>query len=106
MRLVIWEDENGYKHRSSVRDDDPDLYAEMNMGIPCDPPNIELRLDWEEIKRNLNNVLVDRGIFTLHDVRVIPNSLRSAIETVMYRPLLALYLQDDTEIKQQTKANK
>lgn len=64
MRIVIYEDKDGWKHRALVRDDDPDEAALG--GIPRDPPDLRL-LDWEGILRDINNQLVDLGIETWAD---------------------------------------
>lgn len=58
MKQVIWSDEKGYKHISLLRDQDPDTMAPQ--GILCDPPDVN-ELDWETIKKELHNLLVDRG---------------------------------------------
>ena len=66
MRKVTWTDEGGYKRVSLVKDDDPDEMAQN--GIPKNPPDLEL-LDWEEIKREINNRFVDEGLLSWGDVQ-------------------------------------
>lgn len=67
MRLIQWTDEDGYRHRSLVRDEDSD--DEANHGIPLDPPSLaEMTSIPEEVKRDLHNELVARGLFTWADV--------------------------------------
>lgn len=88
MRAVLWKDEKGYKHRSLVRDEDPDSAAPE--GILQDPPNIQA-LDWEEIKRNLHNQFVDRGIFDYHGLISAQNGVTGAILAVLKSPVIALY---------------
>ena len=45
MRYVIWEDRGGFKHRSAVKNGDPDSAAPG--GIPADPPDLS-RFDPDE----------------------------------------------------------
>ncbi len=56
MKEVVWEDSRGWKHRSLVREGlDPAL------GVSLDPPDLN-RLDWEGVKRDLHNFLVESGV--------------------------------------------
>jgi len=87
MRLVQWTDKHGYKHRSLVRDDDPDEMA--SQGILQDPPNLD-ELDWEAIKRDIHNRLVDAGLVSWRDVQE-KRGLRGAILSSMKRELIQLY---------------
>lgn len=87
MRLVQWTDRHGYKHRSLVRDDDPDEMA--SQGILQDPPNLD-ELDWEAIKRDIHNRLVDAGLVSWRDVQE-KRGLRGAILSSMKRELIQLY---------------
>lgn len=67
MRLVQWTDDNGYHHQSLLRDEDND--GEAIYGIPLDPPSLaEMTGIPEEVKRDLHNELVARGLFTWADV--------------------------------------
>lgn len=87
MRLVQWTDKHGYKHRSLVRDDDPDEMA--SQGILQDPPSLD-ELDWEAIKRDIHNRLVDAGLVSWRDVQE-KRGLRGAILSSMKRELIQLY---------------
>lgn len=88
MRVVKWTDRDGYNHLSWVRDEDTDQDAPN--GLPHDPPDVNL-LDWEAIKRELHNLLVDRELLTWTDVQRKDGQLLNAITTVMKRPLISLY---------------
>lgn len=90
MRVVKWTDENGWVHRSQIRDSDPDSAAKK--GIPRDPPDVN-QIDWEAVKRDLHNLLADRGLINLADVRSKGEHLRSAAQSVLYERLIALYVQ-------------
>lgn len=90
MRMVYWTDKNGYKHRSQVRDTDPDNFAPM--GIPCDPPDLN-QIDWEDVKRDLHNTLLERGMASWQELNTSQGNLRSAIQDVLYRRIIALYRQ-------------
>lgn len=93
MRLVTWTDQHGYKHRSLVRDGDPDEMAPQ--GILQDPPNLE-GLDWEEVKRDLHNALVDTGMTSWSKVQG-GGDLRGAILSAMKRKLVYLYREAENE---------
>lgn len=88
VKIVVWTDENGWKHRSLLRDDDPEYLAPA--GIPRDPPDIQ-RLDWEEIKRLIHNELIERELETWKDVEASQNGLTSSILAVLKRQLVGLY---------------
>jgi hypothetical protein len=87
MRLVEWEDKHGYRHRSLVRDDDPDEMGPQ--GILQDPPNLE-ELDWEGIKRDIHNALVSAGLISWRNVQE-KRGLRGAILSPVKRRLVQLY---------------
>jgi hypothetical protein len=88
MKNVVWTDEDGYKRVSLLRDRDPDHMAPE--GIPLTPPDLS-QLDWEEMKRELHNSLVDKKLFTWDDVQREQNGVSSAILSVMKRRMIALY---------------
>jgi len=94
MRKVIYTDNNGFKKIVMLRDSDPDSMARA--GIPVSLPADDL--DWGAIKRDLNNILIDRGLFTLDDVKASNNGLRSAIMYALLRKLTRAY-------KEKEKAN-
>jgi hypothetical protein len=88
MKKVTWTSPDGYIRSAMLRDDDPDETA--NMGIPCDPPDIN-NLDWEAVKRDLHNVLAKRNLIEMADIRYHPELLKSAAQDVLYKRLIALY---------------
>lgn len=90
MKYVFWTDDKGYKHRSLVRDTDPDTSAPM--GIPADPPDLS-QINWAHLEKALHNTLVDRGLFTWEDVQRSGNALVGAINSVLKRELQTLYRQ-------------
>lgn len=90
MRMVYYTDKYGYKHRAQVRDTDPDSFAPM--GIPCDPPDLS-QIDWDGVKRDLYNTLLERGLTNWQEVNLSQGNLRSVIQDVLYRRLIALYRQ-------------
>jgi hypothetical protein len=96
MRQVIWTDKNGYKHRSLLRDQDPDDMA--SQGILQDPPSLE-GMDWEAVKRDLHNTLVSAGLCSWRDVqaRGASDGLRGAILAAMKNKLIALYREVDND---------
>lgn len=87
MKLVHWTDNSGLKHRALVRDDDSD--EAVVHGIPLDPPNLD-RIDWDGIKRELHNALVEHNITTWLDYQRSPIVL-NIITSAVKRQLVALY---------------
>ena len=87
MRQVIWTDDKGFKKVVMLRDSDPDSMARA--GIPVRLPVDDL--DWNAIKRDLNNILIDRGVFTLDDVKASKSGLHNAITYALLRKLTKAY---------------
>jgi hypothetical protein len=88
VKYITWVDEKGYKRRSAIRDSDPDTMAPQ--GIPAGPPDLQ-RLDWENLVKELNNMLVDREINSWRDIQVHQNAVSNAIVSIFKRPIVALY---------------
>lgn len=86
MKKVVYEDEDGFKKIALIRDTDPDTMAPH--GIPCGPPDIR-ELDWPAIWRDINNLLVDRGLTSLQSLSA--GGLDNSIITPIKRPLIAAY---------------
>lgn len=59
MKPVIYTDRDGWRRRVLVKDEDGEEMAEY--GLPAGPPNVD-DIDWEWMKRELNNYLVDHDI--------------------------------------------
>ncbi len=87
MRQVIYTDNDDYRRVAMLRDSDPDNMARA--GIPVSLPADGL--DWGAIKRDLNNILIERGLFTLDDVKANKSGLHSAITYALLRKLTAAY---------------
>lgn len=94
MKLVRWTDDRGYDHLSLLRDSDPDHMA--SLGIPADPPNLDL-LDWEEIKRDLHNELVSRELVDWKTVQQAGDGVTGAILAAIRRKVILLYRLRTTE---------
>lgn len=92
MKIVEWVDEQGFKHKSLLRDQDPDRLAPS--GVPLDPPDLN-RLDWEGLKRELHNLLLEKGLRTWKDVQKSQNGVTSSIVTVFKRPIISLYKSEE-----------
>jgi hypothetical protein len=95
MRAVIYTDERGYRRRSFVRDTDNDDMAEF--GIPANPPDVE-DVDWDYIKREINNALVDNGLFDWNDMNHSPIGLNVTV-TLVKRAISGLYQLDKRDKK-------
>lgn len=90
MRLVEWTDDDGFKRAALVRDNDPDEARES--GIPLGPPDL-YELDWDAIRCELHNELMNRRLFTWNDVVAAQDGLTNTIKRVLKRRLVTLYRQ-------------
>ena len=90
MRHVIFSDERGFLHRAMVRDTDGDEMARS--GVPAGPPDLN-GIDWEAVKKDINNKLVEQGLFTWEDINRSPMGLK-VVEGVIRRYLKAVYQED------------
>lgn len=88
MKIVKWTDGRGYIHQSRLRDIDPD--TEARNGIPHDPPDLDL-IDWDVLKRDLHNALVEKGLITWEDVQQQQNGVSSTAMRVFKRHIIRLY---------------
>jgi len=91
LKTVEWE-EGGYLRRALVRDTDPVQMAYGGEGLPIGPPDLE-QLDWDAIKRDLHNTLVERGLNSWGDVQRSQNGITSAVVSVLRRRIIRLYRQ-------------
>ena len=94
MRQVKWTDRHGWNHLSLVRDGDPDEMAES--GLLRDPPDVN-GIDWEVVKRELHNRLVDAGLVTWADVQRGQKAVTGIVSAVLRRRVIGLYRLDDRQ---------
>lgn len=85
MREVRWTDEDGFEHRSLIRDHDSDEMAPH--GVPLDTFSVEDQIDWESVKRELHNLLVKSGLLTWEDVMRSQHGLKN-ISYRVFKPHL------------------
>lgn len=91
MRRVVWQDEEGWMRASLIRETDPLSVAPQGL-----PLGIDVRdLDWEAIQKELNKLLVQRGIDTAEDLRKKGADFRQACEVVLRQRLIDLYFQKE-----------
>lgn len=88
MRRVTYTDRRGYKKVALVRDEDPDEAAAR--GLPLGPPDLS-ELDFEEVKREINNSLVSQGILSIRDLPRQPNGITIAVRQAMVHRIVALF---------------
>jgi predicted nuclease with TOPRIM domain len=93
MKLVIYVDNAGYKRPVWLRDQDPDNHAKR--GVPVDMIDVD-DIDWEYVKREIHNMLVDRGLFAWKDVQG-QGGLKSGIGLVLRRQITGLMKQQEKE---------
>lgn len=89
MRLVTYEEPNGKKHKSLIRDTDTD----PSVGLLQSPPDLE-QLNWELIKVTLHNLLLEKGILTMSDAQHKPNEFNQCVLVAVAKPLMRLYQQE------------
>lgn len=89
MKRVITKDDRGWKHAHLIKNQDPESLAQV-IGIPSDPPDLS-QLDWNQIRRDLHNALIDRELFTWADVQKAQTGISSAILDALRHPIVALY---------------
>jgi len=92
MRRITYTDKFGYKRVSLIRDTDPDDLAPQ--GVPIGPPDLDL-VDWEEVKRDLNNMLVDRNILTYGDIQRQNTGVSSCVRSCLTSKVVNLYKQTE-----------
>jgi len=78
LKIVEWTDARGYKHRAAIRDGDTLADAQNGRGIPLDPPDVA-SIDWEAVRRDLHNHLLQLGITNFEVVRSGRSQLNSAL---------------------------
>ena len=89
MKPVHWTDENGYKHLSFLRDDDPDELAPSR--LLQDPPDVVHEINWDAVQRELHNQLVNRGLFSWDDVQRSKDGITGAVLACLRRRVIELY---------------
>lgn len=94
MRKIIAPDGRGRKHVFAVRDTDPDSAA--SRGIPVGPPDLD-GIDFEEVKTDLNNRLVEAGILTWQDIQRNPTALSGAVRAVLVGRIVALFKEQEAK---------
>ena len=87
MRIVTTADKTGRKHRYAIPDHLPDEQAQY--GLKLDPPNLD-NLDWEGVKIDIHNTLIDLGIANWRDWQKQQHRLQGAILRPLLRRLIAL----------------
>jgi hypothetical protein len=88
LKRITWTDEKGYDRAALLPAYLPDSQAEY--GIPSEPPNTDA-LDWDAIKRDLHNQLLDAGLLTWIDVQKNQDKVTTICRRVLAKPVLNLY---------------
>ena len=89
MKEVVWIDDDGIKHRSFITEAMTD--SDAPLGYISDPPDVINEIDWREVARDLQNNLVDRGLFTYRQMRTSQNGLSGAVLAALKRKVIELY---------------
>ena len=91
MKLVIYEDDEGFKQRRMIKTSDTPAMAEF--GIPAGPPDLR-QLNIEEVLKKVNENLVENELFTWDDVQRSNGAINAAVN-IFRRELIRLYRMDD-----------
>ncbi len=86
MKLIKYE-EDGFIKQSFIPHDMN--VEDADKGIPNNPPDL-LRLDWKEIAKELNNLLIERNLITLKDIAE-HGSLQNTILSIIKPKIVELY---------------
>ena len=88
MRQVTYTDQDGYKHVVLIRDTDPESMAPA--GVPVGPPDLDL-IDWEAVKRDLSNQLVENGILTYRDIQRHNSAVSVCVRACLTSKVVNIY---------------
>ena len=83
MKRVITTDDEGYKHSGLT-------IGKGDVVMPNDPPDLS-RMDWEEIRKEIHNKLIERNLITLKDIQNPRSGLNNAVLTTIIPRLVGLY---------------
>lgn len=86
MKIVEFTDNNGFNHKSLIRDTDTD----PSIGLINDPPDLRM-LDWESIAKNIHNALVERGLLTIKDIQIRQTEFNQIILARVGKQIFKLY---------------
>jgi len=93
LKKVTWTDGSGKNHISLIRDADNETVATTGHGLSLDPPDV-WNIDWNAVKLDLHNELVNRGLLTHADVVKQQSGVSGAVLSALRRRILTLYLGD------------
>jgi hypothetical protein len=92
MKAVVYKDKHGYLRRVLIRDDDGLDMAEY--GLPAGPPDVEL-IDWEAVKRDINNILVQGEVFNYTDLQ--SKRMLDSVAAVVKKQIARIYREKEAE---------
>jgi len=95
MKKVLYTDKKGYTKRTLLPNDAGE--EDARLGIPFGPPDID-QLDWEAIKREINQAIVRNELFTWEDVQASRFGVEAAL-LVLKRALIAAYREEWNNIR-------
>jgi len=87
MRIVLYTDNFGLRHRAAVPDGTPDEQAKY--GLRMDPPDLG-QLDWDGVRIDIHNALVELGVSNWRDWQQQQAAVQGAILRPVMRRLVAL----------------
>jgi len=95
MKHIIYEDARGFLRRVLVKDNDS--VANASRGLPA-YLDIEKEVDWEAVKKEVNNVLIQQGVFTWENANSGSVGMQAAI-TVFKRHLIGAFKRRELETR-------
>lgn len=88
MRLVRYENEDGFLRQGFIKENMP--ASDADKGIEYNPPDLN-RIDWDAVKREINNDLIKVDLITLKDVAKVNSPLSNIILSAIRPKLIQLY---------------
>ena len=99
MKTVTTVDSRGFDVPVTIPDHIPD--AQASVGIPMMRVDVD-SIDWDEVKKHLNNLLVARGLYSLADIERNPAVFQNTLVAVLKHKVISLYRQSENNGKQET----
>lgn len=92
MKVLTYTDNDGFNHKSLVRDTDTD----PSLGLLQSPPDIR-ELDWDDIKKRIHNGLLERGLLSLSDIQIRGTEFNQVIMASVVKPIYGLYQKESKD---------
>lgn len=89
MQIIELVDEDGFKRRYAVNDDE-DLENVEEVGVDVGVPDLS-SIDWDGLHREIHNRLYDLGIFTPDDILARGDGITTTLKIVLGKAIIRCY---------------